>query len=381
MANCACCNGELSASFIVDELCPECTEAMEAGLDPALARSTEPIPIGFTSLGQPVYIATDPDPIEPASSIPAMFPATRTLILINVCMYTVCVVLGLLDMQKLVDMKKLVEWGVEWGPATLAGQWWRIFSAMFLHAGLVHLLGNMLWLRVVGKMTEQIFSTWTFLSLYFLTGLAGQLLSLSVHPETHSVGASGAVFGITGVAIAALGLGRKSPSLLALSWRIWPLMIFTGLSLYGGATNPRIDNAAHLGGLVSGLFLGILLRGRFDQSDTERIKRFERRAFAGMGVFLVVGAISLRLHYSDILPLQTAQQALEAGRLEEAARIARAVTEKRPADVQAFLFLGEIYVRAGDYSHAVDSIDYALKLDPDNRDAARLRRDAARLRR
>ena len=381
MATCVCCNGELPASFIVDELCPECTEAMEAGLDPALARSTQPIPIGFTALGQPVYIATDPDTIESASSIPARFPATRALILINVCMYAVCVVLGLLDMLKLVDMQKLVEWGVEWGPATLAGQWWRIFTSMFLHSGLIHLLVNMWWFRVVGKMTEQIFSTWTFLSLYFLTGLAGQLLSLSVHPEIHSVGASGAVFGITGVAIAALWLGRLRPSMLALAWRIWPLMIFTGLSLFSGATNRRVDNAAHVGGLVSGLLLGILLSGRSDQRDSDRINRFERRVFAGMSLFLVLCAISLRLHYSDILPLQTAQQALEAGRLEEAARIARAVTEKRPADVQAFLLLGEIYVRAGDYRHAVDSIDYALKLDPDNRDAARLARDAAWMRR
>ncbi len=109
---------------------------------------------------------------------------------------------------------KLVEWGVEWGPATLGGQWWRMFTSMFLHAGLIHLLGNMWWFWVVGKMTEQIFSTWTFLSLYFLTGLAGELLSLSVHPEIHSFGASGAIFGITGVAIAALWLGRLPPSML-----------------------------------------------------------------------------------------------------------------------------------------------------------------------
>jgi membrane associated rhomboid family serine protease len=371
MANCACCNGELPASSMVGELCPECTEAMEAGLDPSLARSTQPIPTGFTALGQPVYIATDPDTIESASSIPARFPATRALILINFGVYAVCVVLVLLHMEK------FVEWGIDWGPATLGGQWWRMGTSMFLHGGLVHLLGNMWWLRVVGKMTEQIFSTWTFLSLYFLTGLAGALLSLSVHPESHSAGASGAVFGITGVAIAALCLGRMSPSLLALSWRIWPLMIFTGLSLYGGATNPRIDNAAHMGGLVSGLFLGILLRGRFDQSDTERIKRFGRRAFAGMSVFLLLGAISLRLYYSDIVPLGAAQQALEAGRLEEAARTTQAVIEKRPADAEAHLFLARIYLRQDDYKRAATEIARSLELDPDNLAARRLRREAA----
>src|SRR5690242_4295952 len=150
MATCVCCNGELPASSIVDELCPECTEAMEAGLGPAPARTTQPIPVGFPVLGRPVYIAPNPDPIQPDASVLVRYPATRALILINFCVYAVCVVLALLHMQK------FAEWGMEWGPATLGGQWWRMGTSMFLHAGLVHLLGNMWWLRVVGKMTEQI---------------------------------------------------------------------------------------------------------------------------------------------------------------------------------------------------------------------------------
>jgi rhomboid protease GluP len=340
---------------------------MEAGLDPAPALATQPILVGSPVLGRPVYIAPNPDPILPDSPVPARYPATRALILINFGVYAVCVVLALLDMQK------FAEWGVEWGPKTLGGQWWRIFTSMFLHVGLVHLLGNMWWLRVVGKMTEQIFSTWTFLSLYFLTGLAGALLSLSVHPEIHSAGASGAVFGITGVAIAALCLGRMSPALLALSWRIWPLMIFTGLSLLGGTTNQHVDNAAHVGGLVSGLLLGVLLSGRFGHADTNAFNRFQGRVFAGLILLLVVGAISLRLYHKDILPLAAADRALDAGRSEEAARIAQAVIEKRPDDVPALLFLGKIYIRAGDYSRATHPIDHVLELDPNNRDARRLR--------
>src|SRR5262249_52960462 len=147
---------------------------------------------------------------------------------------------------------KVVDSGLDWGPATLGGQWWRILTSMFLHAGLGHLLGNMWWLWVVGKLTERIFSTRTFLALYFLAGLAGDLASLTVPPEVYSRGASGAFCGFTGLAFGALWLGRLPASLLRLSWRLWPLLIFTGLSLYGGATNPRIDNAAHVGGLVSG---------------------------------------------------------------------------------------------------------------------------------
>jgi len=367
MANCACCNGELPATSMVGELCAECTEAMEAGLDPATALATQPILVGSPVLGWPVHIAPNPDPIQPDSPVPARYPATRALILINFGVYAVCVVLRLLGLGK------FAEWGVEWGPATLGGQWWRMFSAMFLHAGLGHLLGNMWWFWVVGKLAEQIFSTRIFLSLYFLTGLVGGVVSLRLHPELHALGASGAIFGITGVVIAALWLGRLPPSLLWMSWRVWPLMIFSALSLYSGASNQRVDNAAHVGGLVSGLLLGVLLTGRLEHAPVNAISRFQRRVFAGLILLLVVGAISLRLYHKDILPLSAADRALDAGRPEEAARIAQAVIEKRPDDVQALLFLGEIYIRAGDYSRATHPIDHVLKLDPNNRDARRLR--------
>ena len=367
MANCACCNGELPASSIVGELCVECTQAMEAGLDPPPPRSTLPIPIEFAGIRE-TYIAPGTRPSQPDSPVADKYPATRTLILINICMYVVCVVLGLLGMGK------FAERGVDWGPETLGGQWWRMFSAMFLHAGLSHLFGNMWWFWVVGKMAEQIFSTRIFLSLYFLTGFVGEVVSLSVHPELHALGASGAIFGITGVVIAALWLGRLPPSMLRMSWRVWPLMIFTGMSLYGGAISQHIDNAAHVGGLVSGLLLGVLLSGHFGH-PVNATSRFQRYVFAGFILLLVLGAISLRLYHKDILPLALADRALDAGKTEEAARIAQAVIEKRPDDVQALLFLGEIYIRARDYNRATDSIDHALKLDPDNRDARRLRKD------
>jgi len=193
-----------------------------------------------------------------------------------------------------------------------------------------------------------------------------------VHPEVHSAGASGAIFGITGVAIAALWLGRLPASLLRLTWRIWPLLIFTGLSLYGGATNPRIDNAAHVGGLVSGFLLGTLLSRRLDHADMEHTRRFEKRVFACMGVFLLLGGISLRLYYREIIPLAAADQAMEDGRLEEAARIAESVAEKRPADSHVQEFLATVNIRKGDDTRAKAAIDRSLALDPKNSKGYRL---------
>jgi membrane associated rhomboid family serine protease len=347
---------------------------MKTGLDRAPVRSAQPVSVRALVQGRPVDI-TDPYPGQPDPSVPVKFPMTRTLVFINVGIFLLC----LFPTPSV--MQKHLEWGMLWGPATLGGEWWRVFTSMFLHAGWGHLLGNMWWFWVVGKMIEHIFPKWTFLSLYFLTGLAGNILSLSVHPEVFSCGASGAIFGITGVAIAALILGRLPPAALRLSSRIWSLTFFTLLSIFGVGTDPHINYQAHLGGFVAGLVLGALLCTRLDQPAAERMNRFEKRVIASMSVLLVLCAISLRVYYGDIIPLSAARQAVEAGRMKEAARIAEGVTEKRPSDVSAHLFLARIYIKQNDYKRAELEIDRSLELDPGNVYAWSLRADATYIKR
>ena len=363
MVTCACCNCDLPALSASGELCPECTGEMEADLDRS-SQAHAP-PMGFHEAGIDLYAASNAFHTE--ELLLARCPGTRALVRINVAIFIAATVM-VIESHNM----KVVDSCLEWGPATLGGEWWRMLTSMFLHSGVGHLLGNMWWLWVVGKITERIFSTRTLLALYFLTGLAGALTSLAVHPEIHSAGASGAIFGITGVAIGALWLGRLPASLLRLSWRLWPLLIFTGLSLYGGATNPRIDNTAHVGGLLSGLLLGILLSKRMDHADMEHTRRFEKRVFAAMSLLLVLGAISLRLYYREIVPLAAADQAMEDGRLEEAARITESVAEKRPADAYVQEFLARVYIREGDDARAKAAIDRSLALDPKNSKGYRL---------
>jgi membrane associated rhomboid family serine protease len=374
MATCVCCNCKLPLTSIVDELCPECVEAMKMGLDRAPMRSAQPVPVGAPSQGRPVDI-TYPNLGQPVPSVPVRHPATWALILINFGIFVLCIFFTPAAMQK------HAEWGMDWGPATLGGEWWRMFTSMFLHVGWEHLLGNMWCLWAVGKIIEQIFPKWTFLSLYILTGLAGNILSLTIHPERFSCGASGAIFGIIGVMFAALIFDRLPAAALRSNSRIWSLVFFTALSIFGGDTDPRINYPAHLGGFVSGLGLGALLCARLDQAVLEPMNRFEKRVFAGMSVFLVLCAISLRFYYGDIIPLSTAQQAAEEGRTEEAARIAKGVTEKRPADVSAHLFLARIYIDQKDYKRAESEIHRSLELDPENAYAWSLRDYAAYIKR
>lgn len=133
----------------------------------------------------------------------------------------------------------------------------RIVWAMFLHAGIEHLFNNMVILFFLGAMIEKVTGHILFLLLYFLSGIGGNLCSLLFKliqmDYSASVGASGAVFGLDGVLLAWILLDRRS--MPDVTPRRVVLMI--ALSLYSGFTALNVDNAAHVGGLVTGVLAGI----------------------------------------------------------------------------------------------------------------------------
>src|SRR4030042_5047993 len=78
------------------------------------------------------------------------------------------------------------------------GWFWQLFTAMFVHANIVHLAGNMFFLLIFGLRAEELFNAKEYLAIYLLSGLAGNLLTLLLGPGMISVGASGAIFGLFG---------------------------------------------------------------------------------------------------------------------------------------------------------------------------------------
>lgn len=150
------------------------------------------------------------------------------------------------------------------------GQTWRLFTAMFLHAGLLHLLFNMYALWIFGAFMEAELGRTRFALVYFLTGLAASAASYAFmgDPRTVAVGASGAVFGVFG-ALVAFNWKRRHTALGAARLRsaIFILLInaFIGFSS-GGA----IDWRAHAGGFVAGLLMGFAAEG-FGRSSNERL--------------------------------------------------------------------------------------------------------------
>lgn len=137
------------------------------------------------------------------------------------------------------------------------GWYWQLFTAIFVHVSLLHLAGNMLFLFIFGLRAEDMFSIQEYLIIYFLSGLAGNLLTLLFTPifrfNLISAGASGAIFGMFGAYTIFIRRTIGKSIIDALVYAFFLLLINSG---------PNVNNLAHLGGLVAGLFMGYILAAK-----------------------------------------------------------------------------------------------------------------------
>ena len=186
---------------------------------------------------------------------------TRILVWVNVLVFLALVVAGAGFMSLRTSL--LVEWGANNGPLVLQGGYERLLVSTFLHGSIIHLVMNMGGLVLAGFILEPVLGRWTSLLVYLICGVAASIASIWWEPDHISVGASGAIFGLYGIVLA-LGFfsRRKLPDMTG--YGVVSAMVALG-RVVGGLLSPVTDNAAHLGGLVGGFVLGIVLSilGRF----------------------------------------------------------------------------------------------------------------------
>lgn len=182
------------------------------------------------------------------------FFITPIIMNLNILIYLIMVIAGL----GLVSFKgiDLLNWGANFRPYTTNGQWWRLLTSVFLHGGLIHIISNMAGLLFVGIFLEPLLGGKKYLTVYLLTGIIASLTSLWWHTATVSIGASGAIFGLYGVFLS-LMLMKVFPKNFSKAFLVSTL-IFVGYNLLMGLAG-SIDNAAHIGGLISGFVIGLLL--------------------------------------------------------------------------------------------------------------------------
>ncbi len=209
---------------------------------------------------------------------------TKTLISINVLAFLTMALAGINPLEP--TARELLDVGGNFLPATVL-QPWRLMSATILHAGLLHLGFNMFALYQMGGIAERFYGNTQFLIIYLLAGLFGSLASLFFSAsEAVSVGASGAVFGVSGAILAAVVTARnKLPPMLVTSMS-QSMLLFVGYSLFMGFTTSFVDNSAHIGGLVSGFLTAWIMVERFDWQE------FRRRAVLRATIAIVLAAVA-----------------------------------------------------------------------------------------
>jgi rhomboid protease GluP len=193
------------------------------------------------------------------------FSVTRALILVNLILFTVMVLQGMAAGRGLSpllnpDGELMLHAGAQFWPLVLQqGQWWRCLTYAFTHGGIIHIGFNMVVLYQVGPLIEFEIGKSRYIFLYTFTALTATLAGLLWHPYVLVVGASGALFGLIGFAVAyyhrmgdPIAIQRRN---FMFQWAIFAFVF----GLLVGA-----DNAGHLGGAIGGLVVGLILpiRGR-----------------------------------------------------------------------------------------------------------------------
>ncbi|WP_413669728.1 rhomboid family intramembrane serine protease [Mucilaginibacter sp. Mucisp86] len=212
------------------------------------------------------------------------FFSTAIIIDLNLLLFIimVCSGLGFINF----NAHDLLVWGGNFRPSVQTGQYWRLLTNMFLHGGIMHVLFNMYGLLFVGIFLEPLLGTGKYTVLYLLTGIIASITSIWWHPATVSVGASGAIFGMYGVFLALLTTNLfppefKKPFLINTA-------VFVGYNLLAGLSG-GIDNAAHIGGLLSGLLFGYALypslkqKARQAEAEQETVQMLDELAGKDQG--------------------------------------------------------------------------------------------------
>ncbi len=236
----------------------------------------------------------------------ASAPATYTLVGINCAVYIAMVLRGVSPSNP--SVQSLVDWGANFGGLVLAGEWWRLLTAAFVHVGIIHLATNMWCLWNLGLLGEPLLGPAGMFAVYALTGIAGNLLSTAVHPQIVGAGASGAVFGLAGVLILLLKAKFLPVPPQEINRLRKSVIYFAVLNFVIGGTTMflrtsiQIDNMAHLGGFLCGLSLGAPLVPRIGSARSQ----FAVRSWAAYGVMallLLAFAHGIASYWSKALPM------------------------------------------------------------------------------
>ncbi|MDQ0254415.1 rhomboid protease GluP [Evansella vedderi] len=266
------------------------------------------------------------------------------------------------------DTLTLISFGAKFNPLILEGEWWRFFSAMFLHIGIFHLLMNSLALFYLGSAVERIYGTSRFFFIYFLAGLVGSVASFSFN-EHVSAGASGAIFGCFG-ALLYFGVIHHRLFFRTMGMNVIVILM---INLGFGFMVPMVDNGAHIGGLIGGFAASAIV----GLPNTKKVKkRF-------LALILTIAGIVGLLHYgysqeettqSYIVYLQIGQEYLQNNELENAKLYFGRIIDgnldlAEPILTETYFLLAYIQATMDNLDEAEEHLLYTIERNPEFHEA------------
>jgi membrane associated rhomboid family serine protease len=218
------------------------------------------------------------------ASLFARAPATFVLIALNVAAFFAEIATGSGGFGTITS-SLIPEFGL-FGPSVAEGEWYRLFTCAFLHAGLFHIAGNMILLYFLGRILEPGIGTPRFVAVYLVSLFAGSFGALLLSPDSLSVGASGAVFGV----LAATFVIARGRGVDALASTVG-VLILLNLAFSFGVRG--ISVGAHLGGLAAGLLCALLILAGERGILGERHFPAEMIAMTALGLLSIALAIAV----------------------------------------------------------------------------------------
>ncbi len=327
---------------------------------------------------------SQPDDIAPAAEprhVSVRLPLQKPRVV-----YVFLVLIGLMFVAELAlggsqNQETLRRLGAQINPLVAVGELWRLVAAMFLHIGLQHILFNGWALFSVGREVEAMYGSVWFTVIYLLAGLAGNIAYYWLGDSVLSAGASGAVFGLIGAEAAFFLRNRELFGKLG-SQRLGNLGVLIAINLVFGFTVPGINNIAHLGGLIMGFGLGLLLAPRFavewrweaagaQGHVADRQRKSVRLVAALAAAALLFGGWELgnARWQGNAETLRTqAYDALSAGERDTARQLFEQAVAADAQDAISLANLGLMQLQDEQFAQGVTLLERAYALTPDNPD-------------